>query len=367
VFATFVMAMAGGFVQMTFAQEGAEAEGQIIQIGPDQNRDEQQGPRRPRVPRLEQPGFPEPRRPMSPYWIGLVAGPVGPELRHQVDLPEGIGLVVRQVVPESPADEAGLEVFDILVRANDVELRRMDDLVDLVRDEGEDQGQIAVELLRRGQPETVWITPTPRPADAVTGLPVPPVPPVPPLPENPWFGQFFHHFDRGPDGGFEGRHVGPGVIVGGQQMSFTQLPNGVSVKVEKQADQPTKITVEREGEKWEVVGDDTEALDQLPEDLRPFVEQMLRPGSRISIQGLDLGKLQERLPEIQAQLEEWAPAVGEAGMSLLERIEKMEQQMRQLHEQLHGAPPAEEPQPAVEPPPVPETDVEIDVDTNAVH
>jgi hypothetical protein len=366
VMATLLAAMASG--RAVLAQQNGNEEGQIIQIGPDQNGDEDgRTPRRQSrstrpAPRLTQPGFPDPRPPLPSYWIGLVGGPVSPELRHHVDLPEDIGLMVMDVVPDSPADEAGLAKFDIMVRANDVDLKVMADLVDLVLSEGEQQGQIAVEVLRGGQQETMWITPIERPADALSRLPAPIRPPLPGL------GQLFQHFGRQPAGALEGPPLGPGVVVDGQQTSMAQLPNGVSVKVEKRTDEPTKITVERDGEKWEIEGDDTEALDQLPEDVRPYVEQMLHPGGRISINGLNLGQLQEQfqqhLPQLEAQFEEWAPAMGEAGMSLLERIQQMEEELRELHRQVQEEG-EEEIEVDVEPPPLPETDVELELDTDA--
>ena len=62
-----------------------------------------------------------------------MGGPVTPELRAQIDIPEGQGLLVRQVVPDSPAAKAGLKNFDILLRANDTDLHDMRDLMELVR------------------------------------------------------------------------------------------------------------------------------------------------------------------------------------------------------------------------------------------
>ena len=73
----------------------------------------------------------------------------------------------------------------------------------------------------------------------------------------------------------EFRNFGPGVIVGGGGQGVANMPNGVSISIQKQDDKPTHITVKRGDETWNVIGDDPESLKQLPEDLRPFVEQML--------------------------------------------------------------------------------------------
>ena len=53
------------------------------------------------------------------HWIGILGGPVTDELRAQIDIPADQGVLVRQVVPDSPADKAGLKAFDILLKAND--------------------------------------------------------------------------------------------------------------------------------------------------------------------------------------------------------------------------------------------------------
>jgi hypothetical protein len=152
------------------------------------------------------------------------------------------------------------------------------------------------------------------------------------------FGQLFQQFDHLPDGGLEGRHVGPGVALGWRQNSFAQLPNGASVKVEKESGEPVKVTVERDGEVWEIEGDDPEALDQLPEDLRPYVEQTIQGPQALKF---DFRGLQENMPQLQEQFEEWGPAMGEAGMNLLDRVQEMEEQMRQLQQRFQN-PPAEE-------------------------
>ena len=49
----------------------------------------------------------------------------------------------------------------------------------------------------------------------------------------------------------------------------------MSISIHKSDDEPTKITVKRDGETWEVTEDN---LDELPEDVRGHVKQMLSNG-----------------------------------------------------------------------------------------
>lgn len=318
--------------------EDNQEEGQIIQIGPDRGNQSDREPRRGDRGgdrgggrQMVQPGFPEEApRPASAYWVGLIGGPVGPALRHHIDLPEGVGLQVLEVAPDGPAGEAGLQQYDIMVRAGDTPLDEMRDLVEIVAAEGEREGQIALEVVRGVNTETIWITPVLRPAGA-------------------GFHQHRHRqghegrlgeprglqdllggiLGNRPEAGFDFRNdfrnFGQGFFLEGQQqqMSIQQLPDGTSVKVEKRSGQPTKITVERGNEAWEVEGDDPVALDQLPDNVRPYVEQMLGqeqlPGRRITTPA-------PHLPQFLPQ----APQRGDMN----ERLKQMEQQMRELRERL---------------------------------
>jgi membrane-associated protease RseP (regulator of RpoE activity) len=296
--------------------EDADNGGPVIQIG----KGDAENPEHPLQPGATDGAIID--SPAAPaYWIGLVGGPIGPEhpLRSHVEIPEDQGLLVASVVPDGPAAKAGLKRNDILLRANDTDLREMQDLVDLVLTEGEKKGQITVEVLRRGQRETVYITPEERPADARLprgnfGRAFEPGFGVPGGAEIPQ--ELLREFGNMP---FDFRNLGPGVIVGGGG-GAANLPNGVSVSIAKENDQPARITVRRGGETWEIVGDDPESLKQLPDDLRPFVEQMLHGGAR---------RMQLPRPG-----EGMLPELGDG--RLRERLERMEERMQELQERLMG-------------------------------
>src|SRR5438132_1455211 len=52
-------------------------------------------------------------------FLGVVAREASPEVSRQLDLPEGTGMVVELVVPDSAAAKAGIQKYDILTKLDD--------------------------------------------------------------------------------------------------------------------------------------------------------------------------------------------------------------------------------------------------------
>jgi hypothetical protein len=109
------------------------------------------------------------------------------------------------------------------------------------------------------------------------------------------------------------------MIVGGGE-GVANVPNGVSVSVQKEEGQPAQITVKRGDETWNVVGDDPKSLEQLPEDVRPFVERM--------IQGDGVGRIQ--MPNFEHRL--GGRGVEDGGLG--DRLERMEKRLEELQKRL---------------------------------
>jgi serine protease Do len=82
--------------------------------------------------------------------LGVVVEPVPRLLREHIELPEGVGLMVREVQEGSPAELGGIEANDILLSYNSQLLINYDQLLVLLR--LEDPGaEIALKVLRKGQ------------------------------------------------------------------------------------------------------------------------------------------------------------------------------------------------------------------------
>ncbi len=103
------------------------------------------------------------------FWIGVPVSLVDPTLRsHLTGLPADVGLVVNDVVADSPAAKAGVKKGDILVKLGDKPLKE----VELFRDQVKAAGDkpTPLEILRAGKPLTLTITAARRATTATTRL-----------------------------------------------------------------------------------------------------------------------------------------------------------------------------------------------------
>lgn len=90
------------------------------------------------------------REPVS--FLGVVTVPAAGALAEQLGLQPGFGLVVENVVPDSPAAAAGIKKFDVLKTAGDQKLVSPDQLAALVR-ATKDGEEMTLTLLRKGKEE----------------------------------------------------------------------------------------------------------------------------------------------------------------------------------------------------------------------
>ncbi|TWT85395.1 putative serine protease HhoA precursor [Posidoniimonas polymericola] len=346
------LTLACGVGAAALAQEPGEV---IVRVGEDPAEAATTPPNEPPAP----PVAPTEVRPARPsYWIGILGGDVSEELRAHLGL-EGAGVLVREVVPDSPADQAGIKKFDVLLSANGQPVTEMGALAQVVREVGgTDNGKITIDLLRAGGHEQLTVTPAERPAPAAPPQPVGPNGPAAPegLGPEAVMQQFFGGADGGP---FQFRMFGPGVAVGGANVDI-QAPGNTSVQVQTQNGQ-THVTVNQNGKTWEVDADDPEALEQLPEEVRPMVEGL------INGQGVDVNvDLQDMLPQLEGMFdgfgERWA---GRRDERLRRRMEALERQLDQLRSRLGEesgeAPAANDVAPAFEPPQPPAPAVEVEI------
>jgi hypothetical protein len=202
------------------------------------------------------------------YWIGVQTIPIDDALKSQLKLEDR--LIVRSVMPNSPAATGGIQQHDILLKIGDRDVRNLDDLLKAVS--GQKEKAVKAVVLRGGKELTLDIQPTERPAEFEANL----------LREKNLnlreksLNRLADELDLawkpleswlGGPAGARLRMVGPGVIE-----ELQELPGNLSITIIKHNDEPAKITVKRDDDTWEITGDE---IDKLPEDLREHVRRRI--------------------------------------------------------------------------------------------
>ena len=117
---------------------------------------------RERVASAEQPTEPKGNQ------LGLALGPLSPDMRSQLDVPEGTeGVVIRQVRSGSPAELAGLQPGDVILGVGNEKVGSPSEAVKALRKalDGADHA-VALRIMRDGQAAFVGVTVDPPKQDA---------------------------------------------------------------------------------------------------------------------------------------------------------------------------------------------------------
>jgi hypothetical protein len=236
------------------------------------------------------PSMEENLQPVQPpeYWLGIQLRPIFPEMRSQLHLPEEQGVIIQEVMPDSPAAKAGLQQFDVILKADDKVISEIPDLLQAVA--AAKDKEMKLSIVRKGETKTLAVTPVKRPDDLR-------VPGPPPASDFEAFRQWMEQMQPGGAAGrnvpFQFRIFGrPGVILPPGAPLHPPLPGNMSIMISKTGDKPAQIAVKLDDEKWEVTEKD---LDKLPEKVRPHVEHML--GLTTGIGGVGQGGMPMR-PEL---------------------------------------------------------------------
>jgi len=319
----FIAGLCSPAQQLVCADDRSDPEGKIVQIAPGSD-----------DPELSEGAIVDDSRPANQapvYWIGISGRSVqSPVLRTHLQLSEDLGIVVEQVAPESPAVKAGLRRHDVLLRANGEPLYGMATLQKLV---GQLQTKpIELQLIRVGKETTLVVVPEERPEGIAESLGQRLLPGQPEGMRD-WLEQF--QIDGNLPEGL--RRFGPGVMFDTRRFNVGGLPDGTSVSVARENDGPAKITVKRGDQTWEVEDGDEASLEQLPEDLREYVSQLLDRQGRTDQRGrLDFDWETELPRLIPQQLRRFELEGNQdpAGDRIQQRLQQLEQQLRDLQRRL---------------------------------
>lgn len=236
------------------------------------------------------------------YWIGLLCVDAGEALRDQLGLEPDVGLLVEAVTDEAPAKKAGVQKNDVLLsllvvsddpkaepKAEPKPLKQVTELVEAVQKS--EAKPLRLTLVRRGQKQTIEVTPAERPQAQTTPTRV-----TVQLKQaenqlqqllqaqrnqaEAQANQATKEADRAReavkvlDQKLKEQHLGlrlagPMFVV---PTEGPKLPEGVSMEFRQVVGQPEQIIVQKGDQKWQLTA---EQLDKLPEDLRLIAAQQM--------------------------------------------------------------------------------------------
>ncbi len=90
-------------------------------------------------------------------WLGVYTQTVDYELVETFDLPVKYGVVVNEVVEDSPAEEAGLEEEDVIIGFDGSKVTEADELVEMI-DEHRPGDEVILTVIREGDEVELTVT-----------------------------------------------------------------------------------------------------------------------------------------------------------------------------------------------------------------
>ncbi|MDP4792915.1 MAG: PDZ domain-containing protein [Verrucomicrobiales bacterium] len=142
----------GSSILLTIAPAPGEEKVTPVEGPRPENRDTSDVAKKEQPPRPGQPDSVEKR-----IWVGVATAPIDSVLRDHLEIAEGFGIQVIEVMPDSPASAAGLRNNDIITLFEDQHLISPEHLSLLVRTKkGGDK--VAFAIIRKGKEEIVELT-----------------------------------------------------------------------------------------------------------------------------------------------------------------------------------------------------------------
>ncbi len=222
-------------------------------------------------------------------WLGIQLKPVEADLAAH--LGSDTGIFVMDVVDGSPAEKAGIQDADIIVKCDGTELNKVETILEVLSKLEGDDPSVELKILRHGKEKTIVAHPAPRPDDLEEAQ-VHKLRRMMTLENGD--GSNIHELllNGSKNNAFE--FVAPGAniwVVGGEEeeietgdldVKITKKNDGksVTVVVEKSDGKPATCVVTEDGKVTEYSGDE---LEELPKHIRVIVDPLLKPKSAMRL------------------------------------------------------------------------------------
>lgn len=189
------------------------------------------------------------QRATAGYWLGVRCMDAGDRLTPKV--------VVKEIIPDAPAANAGVQAGDQIVAVNQVELSSVEHLAKIVR--GSKGTALTLTLARADQELNVEVEPAERPTIKYN---------MPRGMDPDELADWIQQQARGGLGpGINLRLVNPGIIVPSRQ---PEIPAGTEFVIKKIDDQVC-VVVRRESDEWIV---SAETIQEMPPEIRRWALQL---------------------------------------------------------------------------------------------
>ena len=272
------------------------------------------------------------------YWLGIACGRASSTLRSHLQLANGAGLVIQRVIPDSAADNAGLQTHDVILKFGTTDVGRIRELSQAI-DERKGE-ETLLTFVRYGRKQTVRVTPAKRKsggsgqrddnADAEQVL--------------RWLEEMYEdavrdHEDT-EDNSLRFRFFHPGTMIDEESDHLgIELPKDLKIAITNPDDGPAKILIEKNGESWELSTDDLD-WNKLPAGMQRYIEFFLGPNEQ-SHPSVKEQPADRELPKVEFGLDEAdSPAETSADKAtsvdregLQTKLDSMEEQLRRLREE----------------------------------
>lgn len=291
-----------------------------------------------------EPGAPAAQAPGGDYWIGVQLEEPNETLRSQLNIP--FGLVIRQVLDDSPAKRAELRLHDVIVAVNDKPLQAPSDLIEAVQ--ANPERELTLTIIRQGQKMNVKLKPTRRPEGVAGAVATEErdADDLLPLSVNPGVFQDLDVLIRR----FQAQPGQPPVVLWSMRSPVvatppgkwlelglaTKLPSNVSVQITKSGDEPAKIVVKQGDKTYETTAD---KLETLPAELQGVVKPMLEPPASRRVLTVPAppaeaptvaAKVAERIAKVRRVETEAQGELAKKLDAILERLEKLQADVESL-------------------------------------
>ena len=297
------------------------------------------------------------------YWIGARFAPLADfdELvRAQLNLKRA--LVAVKVVPDGPAQQAGLRKHDVLLRFAGEKVTEIDELVATINDRQD--AKVEMVILRGGKEQRLQVTPAQRPEQLEEVIEFPEIEDLrlradeigKRTRERHGEGRGFMfklETDDEDEDGVTILRIAPRGLFRGIIGGVLSLPKDVDIRIDKSGGQPARIRVKSDEGEWEATEGD---LDELPEEVRGHVEAFWgAPGELnwrddwgkktqrilkdVGVQGINIDAIHDNVRGILNAVDGGESEDGkvepEEGVdSLKSEVEKLRRELRELKKDL---------------------------------